>query len=98
MDESARVGMRRGQPEAEDNRIRRLLRIDRLPRIGQRTMPGLKFETLGNINNGHVEHRDVGERVSPLNAIPASNAPDTKFKTKFRHSFETNRVALDRTL
>jgi hypothetical protein len=69
-----------------------LLGIDRFPWIGQRTAPGLSFETLGDIKNGHVEHRDVGETMPPLNAIRASNAPNTKFKTRFRQSFKTNSV------
>jgi len=53
MRESARVGMWRRQPEAQDDRIRRRSRIDRLPRIGERAAPGLAFETLGDVGRGH---------------------------------------------
>jgi hypothetical protein len=78
MDESACVGMRRGQPKAEDERIRRLLGIDRLPRIGQRTTPGLVLETLRDIGNGNVEVRDVGERRLAIERDPRAKCTEYK--------------------
>src|SRR6266478_6149018 len=81
MHESARVGVWRREPEAQDDRIRRLPRIDRLPRIGERTAPGLAFETLGDVGRGHAFA--LQWLRPPLNAIIATNAPHTKFKTYF---------------
>jgi hypothetical protein len=54
MDEAARVGVRLGQPEPQDDRIRGFPGIDRLPRIGQRTRPGLGLKTFGDAGGVHV--------------------------------------------
>src|SRR5271169_6272550 len=80
MDETARVGMRRGQPKSEDNRVWRLLRIDRLPGIGEGARPGLALETFGNTGSGHHNARGVWcGTLSNANAMRI--APLTKFKT-----------------
>src|ERR1700760_877666 len=54
MDEAACVGVRRCQPKPEDERFSRLLRIDWLPGIGERTTPGLRFKAGGNVAWGHA--------------------------------------------
>jgi hypothetical protein len=89
MREPATIGVRLGKPEPEDDRVRRLSRIDRLPWIGERTGPGLAFETFGDIGGGHGWISCSNELASPLNAIAVPDASPTKFQTGFRHLFET---------
>src|SRR5438105_15410815 len=59
MDEPPRVRMRRRQPEPQHDRLGSLLRVDRLPGIGERATAGLALKTFGNIGGVHgikLEH------------------------------------------
>jgi len=63
MGEATRIGVRLGETKAQNDRIRCLPGVDRLPRIGQRTGPGLPFETVGDIE---VAHATISRRKMPF--------------------------------
>src|ERR1700692_5107943 len=91
MNESARVGVRPGEPQSHDHSLFGLLRIKRFPGIGERAFPKVRVEAFGDVGVAHakISRRKYRKCRSPLNAIPARIAPPTKFKTGFQLALET---------
>ncbi|CCD98630.1 hypothetical protein BRAS3809_210002 [Bradyrhizobium sp. STM 3809] len=89
MDQPARIGVRHGEPQAQDDGLVRPLGEERLPGIGERALADMRFES-----GGDAAHVRLGRcwRSLAVNDVRARFAPPTKFQTSFARVFQTMRA------